>query len=184
MLGSNPELLQLRLWLSDALTTRLDLIHTRIDLIHGHKLESTETRAFVWFSTLIFPFYKMLFLNLTWVCLFRGFFKCIFQSKEKYCFLSNSPVDGTVNSTKQKTRVFCQIDAQEFHLIKVGKHNSLEIFRSKICAIIKVALICNGESFWERRKGGEREESVEGKGERGRGLGKVWREGWEWTERK
>jgi hypothetical protein len=34
MLGSNPGQLRLRDWLSDALTTRLDLIHTRIDLIH------------------------------------------------------------------------------------------------------------------------------------------------------
>ncbi len=35
MLGSNPGQLQPRHWLSDALTTRLDLIHTtRLDLIH------------------------------------------------------------------------------------------------------------------------------------------------------
>ncbi len=34
MLGSNPGLLLLRHWQSDALTTRLDLIHTRLDLIH------------------------------------------------------------------------------------------------------------------------------------------------------
>ncbi len=33
MLGSNPGLL--RRWQSDALTTRLDLIHSRLDLIHG-----------------------------------------------------------------------------------------------------------------------------------------------------
>ncbi len=32
--GSNPGQLRLRHWLSDALTTRLDLIHTRLDLIH------------------------------------------------------------------------------------------------------------------------------------------------------
>jgi hypothetical protein len=42
MLGSNPGQLRLRQWLSDALTTRLDLIHnsarshphTQLDLIH------------------------------------------------------------------------------------------------------------------------------------------------------
>ncbi len=34
MLGSNPGLLRLRHWQSDALTTWLDLIHTRLDLIH------------------------------------------------------------------------------------------------------------------------------------------------------
>ncbi len=35
MLGSNPGQMRLRHWLSDALTTRLDLIHTRLDLIHS-----------------------------------------------------------------------------------------------------------------------------------------------------
>jgi hypothetical protein len=34
MLGSNPGLLRLRYWQSDALTLRLDLIHSRLDLIH------------------------------------------------------------------------------------------------------------------------------------------------------
>ncbi len=33
MLGLNPGQLLLRYWMSDALTTRLDLIHTRLDLI-------------------------------------------------------------------------------------------------------------------------------------------------------
>jgi len=31
--------------------------------VSGHKLKSCQTRVFVWFSTLIFPFYKMLFMN-------------------------------------------------------------------------------------------------------------------------
>jgi hypothetical protein len=34
MLGSKPGKLQLRHWLSDTLTTRLNLIHTRLFLIH------------------------------------------------------------------------------------------------------------------------------------------------------
>jgi hypothetical protein len=34
MLESNPGQLRLRHWQSDALTTRLDLIHIRLDLIH------------------------------------------------------------------------------------------------------------------------------------------------------
>jgi hypothetical protein len=35
MLGLNPGLLRLRHWQSDALTSRIDLIHTRLDLIHN-----------------------------------------------------------------------------------------------------------------------------------------------------
>ncbi len=31
--------------------------------VSGHKLESSQTRIFVWFCTLIFLFYKMLFMN-------------------------------------------------------------------------------------------------------------------------
>ncbi len=43
MLGSNPGLLGPRHWLSDALTTRLDLIHTRLDHIHT-RLDLIHTR--------------------------------------------------------------------------------------------------------------------------------------------
>ena len=31
--------------------------------VSEHKFESSQTWVFVWFSTLIFPFYKMLFMN-------------------------------------------------------------------------------------------------------------------------
>jgi hypothetical protein len=31
--------------------------------VSGHKLESSQARVFVWFSGLIFPFYKMQFMN-------------------------------------------------------------------------------------------------------------------------
>jgi hypothetical protein len=43
------------------------------DIVSGHKLES-QTRVFVWFSNLIFPFYKILFRNrLEFFFYFRGF---------------------------------------------------------------------------------------------------------------
>jgi hypothetical protein len=44
MLGSNPGQLRLRLWLSDALTTRPDLIHTQISstLSHPHSARSNN----------------------------------------------------------------------------------------------------------------------------------------------
>jgi hypothetical protein len=41
--GSNPGQLRLWHWLSDDLTTRLDLIHTRLDLIHT-RLDLIHTR--------------------------------------------------------------------------------------------------------------------------------------------
>ncbi len=46
--------------------------------VSGHKLESSHTRVFVWFSTLIFPFYKMLFMKNS--CL-ADFFVRIFKTR-------------------------------------------------------------------------------------------------------
>jgi hypothetical protein len=40
----------------------------------------------------------------------------VFKTRVEYGFLLNPPVEFTVNSTEQKTGVFCSIDAQEFHL--------------------------------------------------------------------
>ncbi len=50
------------------------------------------------------------------VFLFRGFFVRI--SKIRVRFSLKSATERTVNSMKQKTRVFCYIDVQEFHLRK------------------------------------------------------------------
>jgi hypothetical protein len=80
--------------------------------VSGHRLESSQTRVFVRFSTLIFAFYKMLFMNR----LKFSYFSDFFQTREEYGNLENSLVEGTVNSMEQRTRVFCKIDVQEFHL--------------------------------------------------------------------
>ncbi len=42
MLGSNPGQLRLWHWLSDALASRLHLIHIRLNLIHNPKIETSE----------------------------------------------------------------------------------------------------------------------------------------------
>jgi hypothetical protein len=44
--------------------------------VSGHKLESSQTPVFVWFSTLIFLFYKMLFtIKLGFFCFADFFYK-------------------------------------------------------------------------------------------------------------
>ncbi len=48
--------------------------------VSGHKLESSQTRVFVWFSTLFFPFYKMLFM---FSC-FGDFFERIIKTRVEY----------------------------------------------------------------------------------------------------
>jgi hypothetical protein len=58
--------------------------------VSGHELESSQSRVFVWFSTLIFQFYKMLLMNRLEIFLFSGFFVRIFKTREKYCFLLKS----------------------------------------------------------------------------------------------
>jgi hypothetical protein len=47
--------------------------------------------------------------------IFKFFFQTGFIGVE-YGFLENPPVERAVNSMEQKTWVFCQVDAQEFHL--------------------------------------------------------------------
>jgi hypothetical protein len=56
-------------------------------MVSGHKLDSSQTEVFVWFSTLIFPFYKMLFMNRVEVSCFTDFFVRIFSISEEYGFL-------------------------------------------------------------------------------------------------
>jgi hypothetical protein len=53
--------------------------------------------------------------RLEFSCL-ADFFVRIFKTIEEIVFFSNPPVEGTVNSMEEKTRVFCKIDVQEFHL--------------------------------------------------------------------
>jgi hypothetical protein len=68
---------------------------------------SYQTREFVWFSTLIFPFYKLLFMNRLKFSFLLQIFVCIYKTRQECGFLSNSLVERTVNNIKQKTRVFC-----------------------------------------------------------------------------
>jgi hypothetical protein len=41
--------------------------------VSRYKLESSQTRVLAWFSTLIFPFYKMLFMNTLELSCFMDF---------------------------------------------------------------------------------------------------------------
>ncbi len=43
--------------------------------VSGHKIKSSQTRVSVWFSTLIFLFYKMLFINRLEFSYFEDWFK-------------------------------------------------------------------------------------------------------------
>ncbi len=51
-----------------------------------HKLEYSKTRVFVWFSTLIFQFHKMVFMNKLEFSYFADFFVMIFITREEPCF--------------------------------------------------------------------------------------------------
>jgi hypothetical protein len=74
--------------------------------VSGHKLEASQTGVFVWFSTLILTFYKMLFMNrLEFCCFAKKIFVRIFKTRKEYGFLKNPSVEGTVNSMEQKTLV-------------------------------------------------------------------------------
>ncbi len=56
--------------------------------VSGHKLESSQTRVSVWFSTPIFPFYDILFMNRLSFSCFADFFARIVTTRvEYYSFL-------------------------------------------------------------------------------------------------
>ncbi len=83
--------------------------------VSEHKLKSSQTRVFVWFSTLFFRSTKWysyidssflsvvvgLAPNSGFVC--RDFFVEILKTREEFGFL---PVEETVDSMEQKTWVF------------------------------------------------------------------------------
>jgi hypothetical protein len=61
------------------------------------------------FCVIFYPHFSVLknaFPEYTQVFLFCRFFCRIFKTREEYAFPSNPSVEGTVNSTEQKTRVF------------------------------------------------------------------------------
>jgi hypothetical protein len=84
-----------------------------------YKMLFMKTRV-SWFSIIILLFHKMLFMYRLEFSCFAVFFVRIFKTREEYGFLYSPPVERTVNNIEQKTRVFCQNDAQEFHLRKVS----------------------------------------------------------------
>ncbi len=51
-----------------------------------HKLEFSQTRVFVWFSTLIFLFYKILFIYWFEFSGFADFLVRIFKTRRRVCF--------------------------------------------------------------------------------------------------
>jgi hypothetical protein len=54
--------------------------------ISGHKLESFQTRVFVWFSTFVFPFYRMLSMNRLEFSCFADFFCMDFFNQSSVWF--------------------------------------------------------------------------------------------------
>jgi hypothetical protein len=55
--------------------------------VSRQKHESSQTLVFVWFSTLIFPFFKMLFMKRLEFSCFVDFFVRIFKTREEFGFL-------------------------------------------------------------------------------------------------
>jgi hypothetical protein len=55
--------------------------------VSGHKLKSSQTRVFVWFSTIVLPFYKRLFRKRLEFSCFADFFVWISKTRVEYGFL-------------------------------------------------------------------------------------------------
>ncbi len=96
----------------------------------GHELESAQTRVFVWFLPSFFrstKSYLWIDLSLPW---FVDFFVGILKTKRRVWGSLNLPVEVTLNSMEKKSRVFYQIDVQEFHLYSRRIYERFAIFSS------------------------------------------------------
>jgi hypothetical protein len=58
--------------------------------VSGHKLEFSQTQVFVWFSTLIFLFYKMTFIKRLEFSYFPDFFVRNFKPKKSIASLKSA----------------------------------------------------------------------------------------------
>jgi hypothetical protein len=86
-----------------------------------------------------FSFYKMLFMNRLKFSCFADYF-CVFLKPEVVMvFLKKPPVEGDVNCMEQKTRVFFQIDDQEFHLWPAGVHQRCDAYAKLFISVADAA---------------------------------------------
>jgi hypothetical protein len=73
---------------------RWNSLMTLLVEISGQKLESSQAGVFVWFSTLIFPFHRMLLMNRQEFSCFAAFFVRISKIREENDLKKNPSVDG------------------------------------------------------------------------------------------
>jgi hypothetical protein len=83
--------------------------------VSGHKLESSQTRVFVWFSTLVFLLFKMSFRNRV-EFMSQGIFLNGIKNQSRVWFSLTSAIRRECEYYGAKTRVVCQIHVEELHL--------------------------------------------------------------------
>jgi hypothetical protein len=103
--------------------TEMEFLNDKLAEVSGHKLASSQARVFVWFSTQVFLFYKMLFMNSSNFFV-RGFSVWSFKTRVEYNFM-DPPVEETVTNMEQNTRAFVEILSK--NSISVYSPDSLDV---------------------------------------------------------
>ncbi len=80
----------------------------------------------------------MLFMKSFEFSFFADFFVRTFKTREEHAFLSNLPVEGTVNTMEKKTQVLCKTVVQEFHLMAVLSDKSKK--EGDVFAFVKIKI--------------------------------------------
>ncbi len=114
--------------------------------VSRHKLKSSQTRVFVFFSILIFHFYKMLFTNRLEFSCFADFLYVFIKADKSLVFFKNPPVESLWKAWSKRLESFFKLMSKNSmsEFVLNLKKFQLKIRRTGMHVISTVCLLtCN-----------------------------------------